>query len=142
MRQEVTYTEEVERTEEMLVCEDCQREVDEHGTTFVEKEAGATQEVHFCSECKPSDDSDEKPEHVIRAEEWFDGTDKMGFPVKDNITGARGVSAIIATLGLAVLAASMFGAEMAVVTLSMIITGLSAVTFKSLKDALGVVDDY
>lgn len=142
MRQEVTYTEEVERTEELLVCEDCQREVDEYGTTFVEKEAGATQEVHYCSECKPSDDSDEKPEHVIRAEEWFDGTDGVGYPVKDNIKGARTASAIIAILSIAVAAASVFVTEMAVFTLGLIILGLAVVSLKLIQDALGVVDEY
>lgn len=142
METTVTYTEEVEKSEKMLLCDDCQRELDDDGSTFVNTDYNSSQEVHYCSECKPSDDSDKKPEHVVRAEEWFDGDDNVGFPVKDNITGARAASASIAILGIAVAAASVFGSEMVIFALGLIILGLAVVSLKLIQDALGVVDEY
>ena len=43
----VSYTEEVEKEEEIVVCSDCCREVDKNGERFEGSDSG----IDFCSEC-------------------------------------------------------------------------------------------
>ncbi len=78
---EVTQTKTVTESEEITVCDECKREVDEDGGTFARVGPGWSGsdrwlengvELHFCSECLLDMTSNEdKPAHVQRKEDWL-----------------------------------------------------------------------
>lgn len=60
----------VEKTEEVTVCDECCREVDEEGATF-EMADGGDVELHFCSECVYLFCDKEPPNRdMLLVEEW------------------------------------------------------------------------
>jgi hypothetical protein len=72
----VEKTVEVEQTktvsEDLLVCDECHREVDDEGATFEPESDGPDAELHFCSECiGKMTDGDFAPSYVERLDEWL-----------------------------------------------------------------------
>lgn len=92
-----TTTVEVERTvtesEELHLCDECHREIDENGMEYhppnYVTQGGPT--LHFCSECLNNmTDGEVQPAHVERAEDWLDtkvGVD--GDTIRQNVRAIR-----------------------------------------------------
>jgi len=95
----IEYTEEVTREEDIIVCSDCGREVDENGKHF--ENSGV--ELDFCSECLRKYDEDvHTDEFIERVEDWYEREDEAGDTMLQNIKFVKATSAIslLAFLGL------------------------------------------
>lgn len=99
----IEYTEEVTKEEEIVVCSDCGREIDENGKQF---EDGGV-ELDFCSECLRKYVEDiHTDEFIERVEDWYEREDEAGDTMLQNIRTIRMTSAIslipLLGIGLAV----------------------------------------
>lgn len=87
----IEYTEEVTREEDIVVCSDCGREVDENGKHF---EDGGV-ELDFCSECLRKYGGDiHTDEFIERVEDWYEREDEAGDTMLQNIKFVQATSAI------------------------------------------------
>lgn len=95
----IEYTEEVTKEEDIVVCSDCGREIDENGKQF---EDGGV-ELDFCSECLRRYVEDiHTDEFIERVEDWYEREDGAGHTMLQNIKLVQATSkiSVLVTLGI------------------------------------------
>lgn len=109
----VEYEETVTREEELRVCDDCNREVDENGKRLTSPDCSIS--LDYCSECLSEIGKDVAPPYVERAEDWLDTSvhcsgirQKLGGIIRESRTIVTGLFATGTILGLLLLAAMVF----------------------------------
>lgn len=68
----VQYEQTVTKEETIDLCNDCHREVDEDGMSFVSDRNTQIQSIHLCSECADRLLEDFTPSSIVLAEDWVD----------------------------------------------------------------------
>jgi len=100
-----TTTVEVEQTitkeEEITLCDECQREVDENGETFLPPDMSSPQ-LHFCSEClEQMTDGEVQPEYVKRAEDWLNTSSVLNdMTIEDELYSVKQATGYISILSV------------------------------------------
>jgi uncharacterized membrane protein len=100
----IEYTEEVTKEENVVVCSDCGREIDENGKQF----KNGRVELDFCSECLRKYGEDvHTDEFIERVEDWYEMEDEAGDTMLLNIKAVQ-VTSTISVLGLLVIGLAIF----------------------------------
>jgi len=72
VEKEVEIKRTVTESEKVLICDNCQREVDQNGVEFGAKGNHHIDDIHFCSECTDTFvDQDVNPEYIEEAKSWL-----------------------------------------------------------------------
>lgn len=129
MEKTITYTEEVTREEDIEICDECQREVDDDGMEYhppnYVTEGGPT--LHFCSECLNNmTDGDVQPTHVERVEEWLESNDGIGDTIVRNLKIIRQLTVLSSILSLLTILLIIFSSYLVAGIFSFIAVAFSA----------------
>lgn len=153
---------EIERTvtesEKVLICDRCQREVDQNGVEFGAKGNFHIDDIHFCSECTDTFvDQDVNPEYIEEAKSWLNKewqTSADAFPqetLEESIQNAHAILRFFfftgIVLGFILIGSSVAGlASTQTHIIALTVYSIGALTSlllstKATKDAKYVVDN-